>query len=61
MLFLADISPLREGYTFQATQAKSKESKINIYTTTAPSVPYNIGIMRQILPPGIDIVTQSGI
>ena len=26
-------SPLRGGYTFQATYAKSRESEINIYTT----------------------------
>ena len=26
-------SPLREGYTFQATHAKSRESEMNIYTT----------------------------
>ena len=30
---LYKFSPLRGSYTFQATQAKSKESEMNIYTT----------------------------
>ena len=36
-------SPLRGGYTFQATHAKSRESEMNIYTTFGRLVFYLFG------------------
>ena len=38
------ISPLRGGYTFEASYAKSRESEMNIYTTT----PIFSDILKQI-------------
>ena len=32
-------SPLRGGYTFQATQAKSRESEMNIYRQSPVKLP----------------------
>ena len=32
------VFPTKRSYTFQATQAKSEESELNIYTTSLPLI-----------------------